>query len=106
MANRIPVKNKYWLDDPIQDVPNRVHFVYFIKSTSYVKIGYSQLVRDRLMNIQASNPHKCSLIKLIECESKREAIEMERTLHVRFDNCKHRGEWFKLKGELKEYIFG
>lgn len=68
----------------------RPRYVYFIRSSGYVKIGTAIDVRARMASIKASNPHPIEIICIIPaCE------DTERRLHERFKPLRHKGEWFK-----------
>ena len=74
--------------------------IYFIGcNDQYVKIGVSNNPYHRMNDLQAGNPYDLSLLKIIDVSHKAEAY-----LHDKFSHLHHRGEWFSLNSELREYI--
>jgi len=71
--------------------------VYFISDGEFVKIGRSENPLLRFYNIQGANPKKLEILHIVECN--------ESIFHILFGKYKHRGEWFKIEGELKEFLF-
>lgn len=75
--------------------------IYFIhaKGTRLVKIGYAADPWRRLNKIQCDTPRT---VKMLAVEPG--GREREDELHVQFKASRHRGEWFLLTDDLKEYI--
>jgi len=77
--------------------------VYFIKVCDAknvpTKIGYTNDIGRRLVEVQTHNPDKIKLDCTIPCESKEQAQKLERFLHRQlYKRCHISGEWFNLKG--------
>jgi hypothetical protein len=77
-------------------VPNKT---YLIRCGSFVKIGMAADIADRLRALEAANPHELDVLKVLAG-----GRQVERSLHVRFAAYRHRGEWFRLEGELAAWI--
>ena len=74
--------------------------IYFIGCNDrYVKIGVSHSPGSRLNDFQVGNPYDLTILKTIDVSNKAEAY-----LHDKFSHLHHRGEWFNLNSELREYI--
>ena len=75
--------------------------IYFIKQGEFVKIGHARDIKGRLADIQTSTPYAVSLLGVIKTSR---PARLERTLHHKFRECHHRGEWYRLTPELSELI--
>lgn len=75
--------------------------VYFVKSGSFVKIGFGSKPYRRFFQIRMHNPEDVELLAIIEGDK---ACEGE--LHQRFDADRHRGEWFRFSPALRDYLSG
>ena len=75
--------------------------IYFIQCANSVKIGFSQNPWARLNSIKTGTPESPSLLGHIPG-----SISLERQLHERFKGFRSHGEWFRLEGELRQYIEG
>lgn len=64
-----------------------------------VKIGKSDCIRLRLEQLQTYCHFELSVLKTTI-----NLLEKEEELHKRFKDYNIRGEWFKIEGELKNYI--
>lgn len=73
--------------------------VYLIRCQDFVKIGFSNGTRTRLSTLQMGNPHELKIIAVLPGGE-----EMEKDLHRRFAEHRHRGEWFRIEGALATYI--
>lgn len=82
--------------------------VYFIRCTTFVKIGYSLAPLKRLRQLQASDGtlapeglpvHSASIIATMDG-----GHAQEQKLHRRFAHLRHTGEWFNESPELTNYI--
>jgi hypothetical protein len=75
--------------------------VYFIvgEGCDLVKIGYSRNLVERLAVLQIGSPLKLSVLFSFRGSQKEEAI-----LHRRFARYHSHNEWFRIEGELKEFI--
>ena len=78
--------------------------IYFIGNTEQqvVKIGYSSKsnVKGRIKQLQTGCPYKLSTLMLIGWSSQ----QGEAMLHRHFAEYRLQGEWFKITGELAEYL--
>ena len=71
--------------------------------TGFVKVGYSQLPKQRLNDLQVGNPHELKLLYHCKVDN---APEREKEIHrILKDNGKHiRGEWFKIENATLKQI--
>lgn len=74
-------------------------YVYFIKSSYFVKIGYSNDPNERIKKIFTSTPFDCELLFCI-----RGTLQLERQLHSEFAACHYQKEWFFHCGKLKAFL--
>lgn len=76
---------------------------YFVEAVGagFVKIGRTEnpWPRHRLHTIQSNCPHE---VRFLGCV--RGLVERE--MHARFAAYHHRGEWYRLEGELAEFVLG
>lgn len=77
-------------------------FVYFAINEEHAmcKIGYSVSPSKRLKELQTSCPYILKIQKTVVGD-----IQMERLFHKIYKDYKITGEWFKLIGELKRFVF-
>ena len=68
--------------------------LYFIRSGPYVKIGRSNNITKRLSSLKSMNPHGVHLVHYVE-----NGGHLEHSLHERFKDSHHSGEWFLLDDE-------
>jgi DNA-binding XRE family transcriptional regulator len=73
--------------------------IYFIKHTEFVKIGFTDNIKNRLSQLQVSCPVKICVIGLIQGN-----IDDEIRFHQMFKTEWCHGEWFKLTDEIQKYI--
>ena len=74
--------------------------IYFIGcNDQYVKIGVSGSPYSRIDELQVGNPYDLTILKTVDVSNKAEAY-----LHNKFSHLHHRGEWFNLNSDLREYI--
>lgn len=86
------------LDDfYLRTAPNEC--VYFVRSHRLVKIGISTNLKGRIKDLYAMSAVPVTLA-LWEPGGR----EMERALHLRFDEWNHHGEWFYPRGELQKFM--
>jgi len=64
-------------------------WVYFIRSTRFVKIGVAINPNQRLSDIQVGNPHPSRIVGLVPG-----GREQERRFHKEFKHFRRAGEWF------------
>lgn len=83
------------------DLSPKERIVYFLRSEhgGPVKIGISDDLAKRLVNIQSSRPDK--VIVLAQAPG---TVEDERSIHARFWHLHESGEWFQATDELLAYI--
>ena len=76
-------------------------YIYFIldKKDNAVKIGYSENPQRRLVEIQATRKNKLKLF-YTQIGNKRD----EQIYHMTYSQQRLGGEWFRVKGKLKEFI--
>lgn len=75
--------------------------VYFIldRQRSAVKIDFSRDPKQRLQNLQTSNPHPLELLATTPG-----GWELEQRLHQHYAPWRLSGEWFELTDELQAHI--
>lgn len=73
--------------------------VYFVRCNEFLKIGYAANVGERFRTMQTASPYEMELLGTMAG-----GVEMEEQLHRRFRHLQHRGEWFRLEGELAEFV--
>jgi len=78
-------------------------FVYIIRSGDQgaYKIGVTNDIERRIINLQIGNPNKLHLIAFIDFGTRKRALYVEKMMH-KFHKRHHiRGEWFSRKIDLK-----
>lgn len=70
--------------------------VYFISDGEFIKIGKSNNVERRLLELQTANPRKLKLLNTIKCENETSAFALESFLHSILQSVHQNGEWFHL----------
>ncbi len=77
--------------------------VYFIldDEAKAVKIGVADSPPARLANLQTANPHKLTLIKVVEGGG----YKLEQTLHRLFAGSALGNEWFQMTKEIEDYLY-
>ena len=75
--------------------------IYFIKDGDYVKIGYSNNPRARLLNLQGANSRTLEIVGIMAGEREHEAW-----LHTAFDMFRLRlsNEWFFFADTINKFI--
>lgn len=81
--------------------PARPAFVYFLvsASTGLIKIGVTDLPRQRIGALRTQNADRLFLLGTIRCER-----AYERELHRRFAKSRRHGEWFAPSVGLLRFI--
>lgn len=77
-------------------VPNHV---YFIRCGDFVKIGVASCVATRLRTIKAMNPRPVEVVHVVVGKQ-----PVEREFHLRFAAYRHLDEWFRIEGELADFL--
>jgi hypothetical protein len=75
------------------------HVVYFVRAGNFVKIGTTSNLDQRLASMLTDNPVEVEVLLIVPGSK-----EQEKTFHARFKEFHHRREWFRLDGELAEWI--
>lgn len=75
--------------------------VYVIRCNEFVKIGKAADTTKRIATLQASNPYPLEVVAIITHGN---GHPLERELHSRFAEFRHRGEWFRFEGDLEAWI--
>lgn len=80
--------------------------VYFVQpeGSDKVKIGLTNDLEARLKSFQTGSPEPFVVLHQIMTPARRCSERMERKLHRRFDSYRYNGEWFRLEGELADYL--
>lgn len=101
---RLARKGLAFKDSPIEkEEPENSH-VYFMRCGEFVKIGFSSEAVVRIQAIEACTPYPVEVLALLALTRKK-ACKYENELHMRFSDLRHRGEWFRYTGALREFIF-
>ena len=87
------------LDKPLRELLFAPSGIYVVGFASFVKIGWSGCIEKRIEEVQQGVPETLTLYRCLEGD-----IRDERNLHHRFRAHRTRGEWFRLEGELAEWI--
>lgn len=74
-------------------------FVYFISNGEFVKIGVASNPEKRLKQLQTANHTKLKLFAFTEGGE-----VVEKVMHKLFEPLRVRGEWFKLKSPLTDFM--
>jgi hypothetical protein len=78
------------------DVP--LGWVYFIRVSGAIKIGYATNIAARFSQIQTCNPHPIELLGKMPG-----TLEDESKAHVRFRHLALRAEWFRDHEDIREF---
>ena len=107
-GDRLPlaVERRKWRNCPnlaeFHEPPHSpVGHIYVIGFRDYVKIGWSETVKARLVNLQNGVPENLVVYGIIEGTP-----EEECALHKRFREMRLYREWFRLAGSLEIWIDG
>lgn len=73
--------------------------IYFIEVEGFVKIGVSKNVIKRFRQISGASPFEPKLLGVMDGGHAKEA-----ELHERFSRDRIRNEWFRLGGEIREFV--
>ncbi len=85
---------------------NSSAFIYFVLNadSNAIKIGKARDLGKRLKSLQTSSPATLQLLKAIQVNCEKEAVEMESKLHRKFTHLRITGEWFRAEKELLDYL--
>ena len=72
--------------------------LYFIQNGDFVKIGRTSNIKNRLSQLQVSNPTPLKVLNFIENKG-----HLEKDYHQKYNDFLVNGEWFKLKESELEY---
>ena len=77
-------------------------YVYLIRcgDTNYYKVGISENPNERLVCLQASNPHPLTVVALCLVGCKAEATRVEGETHRNLSKYHVQGEWFELPDDV------
>ena len=92
----IPMRVRWTVGSPEKAKPDKV---YFLRCEQFVKIGSGRDLQRRVSAHQISVPFKLELLAVLDGD-----IDLEKVLHRRFLHHWERGEWFRLEGDLADYI--
>jgi len=73
--------------------------VYFIKQNEFVKIGYTNRFKSRLIQLQTSSPVKLEVLGIVKGD-----IEDEKKYHNLFKEYSSNGEWFHYNQHIQKFI--
>jgi hypothetical protein len=74
-------------------------FVYFIGCGDYVKIGFSRKPDVRIDTLSTANPVNVAVLAVFPGSRAHEA-----QIHHRFEEFRHRGEWFRRSAPIEDVI--
>jgi hypothetical protein len=77
------------------------HLTYVIQSGPFVKIGATANVENRVRELMIDNPHEVIALAVLPG-----GRTVEGALHRRFKAYRHRHEWFRVEGDLAQWIEG
>jgi hypothetical protein len=87
---------------PVPVVPETLRHqpvVYLIKCGDYIKIGTTGSIETRFRLLLGATPYDLELVAIFKGSYK-----LERELQQHFAACRHRDEWFRIEGELAEWL--
>lgn len=96
MVTRNGVDTVVWKNDGTE-TPQAV--VYFIKCGEFVKIGTTFDLNARRKAMLTDNPFELELLF-----TKQGSVPKEKAFHAQFAQYRHRREWFRIEGTLKDWI--
>lgn len=73
--------------------------VYFIECGDYIKIGYTEELKQRVQALSAAIPYPITVLATMFGN-----WETEKSLHRRFASSRHKGEWFRKTPDLLAFI--
>jgi excisionase family DNA binding protein len=76
-------------------------YIYFIRYDQFVKIGISTEPHRRMEALQTGNTTKLELLLCFLGDKQSEA-----ELHHRFRTYREKGEWFRIDGDLADFLIG
>lgn len=85
------------IDRFIEDAPKPC--VYFMRTGDFVKIGVTTGMFARYQAIDAATPFMVDILATLPGDQK-----LERELHQRFAEHRHKYEWFRIEGALADYL--
>ena len=78
--------------------------VYFVECNGVFKIGTTSDIKSRLNSLQTSNPTPINLVYTISVPLMGNHRDVEKALHIIFENNYVRGEWYKITEQDIERI--
>lgn len=73
--------------------------IYFIQCNKAVKIGFTNNISRRLLELQAANPCKLCILGIMDGGK-----DLERLIHRYLYKFKIRHEWYRLNEQVKDFI--
>jgi hypothetical protein len=73
--------------------------IYVLGFAQYIKIGWTSNLERRLRDIEQGLPEVPTLLGTLAGTRR-----VERSLHIKFEEYRIRGEWFRREGRLAEWI--
>lgn len=74
-------------------------YVISMLGTNYIKIGFSVSPQDRLRSLQTSSPFEMQLLY-----HEPGSLQFEQLVHERLKSHITRGDWYEMRGALKDYV--
>lgn len=72
--------------------------IYFVKSESKIKIGYTKNIASRIYDLQREHG-ELSILKLTDGD-----VTLERKIHKKFSKIRLEGEWFQDVQDLRDFM--
>ena len=89
------------VDPDIQHIVDQNH----IQFVTQFKIGESQDPAQRIKNLQTGNPRQLQVYRILKCNNKKEAQNVETAIHTMFNSRRKLGEWFNVTKDEVDYIY-
>lgn len=101
-CHRLQGEMRDWIKNPNRDRSrnrNRPGFVYFVKSSGQIKIGFSKDAIKRVIALRTGSAEAIELLGTIPA-----TLQIERFIHWQFRSFRIHGEWFRADPELVSFI--
>lgn len=83
-------------------------FLYVLKAGDYFKVGITQNLNKRIKQIQTGCPLKISRVYYYTLDTKFEAMELEKEIHIFLNKISTSGEWFLVQDgffyDIESYV--
>jgi hypothetical protein len=79
--------------------PESSHRVYFVRTSDFIKIGFTTNLPQRLESLPFGTPHEVTLLHDMPG-----SFDFEVDMHRKFKHLRVKGEWFRAEQELLDFI--